>query len=351
MTIIDTGAIPFPIPFAWGNHNPQVLDSATDKYAFIFQAPKTGNIHKLHIGISAFVSAMTLDLRLETVDPSTGHPTGTLWGTNTNNTVAVSAIGGQSVTLTADAAVTKGDIIALVVAATTSGSVSVMLATGISVQGFPYASSKPLTSYTKTSSARGYGVVEYDDGSVLESNGLLPFVSAAYTSFTSASNPKTRGLRFKVPFPCKISGFYVQGTVTGGSAVTFRLYDSDGVTVLKTVTYDTDMNRNSAGAGITFFEFSSNVTLLANTYYRISISPDSNGYSLYENGVITAAHLDGFGFGQNGHLTTCNTTPSSESDWTQTLTTVPTIGIIIRGLDNGLGNKLVHPGMSGGMRG
>lgn len=343
------GSVYIPLPILGNGFTATAQDTATDKYGWVFQVAKTGNIRKLHIRINTFTSNATLDLRLETIDATTGYPTGTLWGATTNNTIAITATGWYTVTMTADAAVTKGDIVAFVIAQTGSGNVAPCFWSGTTmIRGFPYTVSNQ-GSWAKLQGWHGIGAVEYDDGSVKESTGLLPWKTVDSTVYGSASSPNTRGLRFKLPFPVRLRGLWVDGIVTVGGSLSIKLYDSDGVTALRTVTYDTDFNALST-TGLRLFEFSSDVDLLANTYYRIAIAPATTNFTLFEATHNSAALMDGFGIGQNGHLTTCAGTPTAEADWTQTLTTWPFIGLNACGFDDGAA-KIVHPGMAGGMRG
>lgn len=346
------GRMTYPYPLhAITTSVSQALDSATDRIGFIVQAPKSGNIVKVHYYVPTFTSNSTIDVRLETVSSANGHPTGTLLATNTNGSDSVTTSGWRTVTLTAQAVVTAGDIFAIVLSQGTPGVITAGYYSGM-IGGFAYVSTNAGAGYTKSQAWAAWGALEYDDGIFKETNGLLPFKGVTTTAFTSASSPATRALRFSLPFPTRLRGFWVTGSVTASATVTFRLYDSDGTTVLRTITYDTD-NNALAALGCRQFDFTSDVNLLKNTYYRISISPDTNSYSQYEFQANTAALMDAYGIGQTGHLSTVSGTPSAEGDWTQTLTTVPIMGLVLSGADDGVsaGGMIVHPGMSGGMRG
>src|SRR6185436_5530922 len=111
-----------------------------------------------------------LDLRIETV--ATLLPTGTLFGTNTN--AAYSPAGTNSwvwTTLTADAAVTEGNLFAAVVGYTSGTSAGVLwrafgMPDGIN-QGVPYAVLMTAGTWA-TQSGLPMIAVQYDDGTIVD---------------------------------------------------------------------------------------------------------------------------------------------------------------------------------------
>ena len=98
-----------------------VSSSAGRECEIVFEAPQDGDITGFGFRVDSITST-TVDVRLETVDTSTGLATGTLVDTNTNNTLAISSTGWKEVTFTAAATVSKGDLLAIVITDTTSGS-------------------------------------------------------------------------------------------------------------------------------------------------------------------------------------------------------------------------------------
>jgi len=85
-SLVDVGEMSWPVPYVSGPDTAgnRIIDAAGEKVAFIFEAPKTGTIDRLLFRTLGVTSGATVDVRLETIDASNGHPSGTLWGTDTN---------------------------------------------------------------------------------------------------------------------------------------------------------------------------------------------------------------------------------------------------------------------------
>lgn len=346
------GSIYVPDPIYGSGQTSNAMDTSTDKACLVFSPSRTGNIHKLHFRCNAFSSTATIDASIQTVSATTGLPTGTLWGTNTTGSVSVTGVGWYTVTLTADAAVTRGtDIVAFVLANNGSGNISVALWTGATMNSqFPYITLQN-GSHIKANGHRLNAAIEYDDGTIEPTIGFWPSLAFNSASYTSATNPKTRALRFQIPYLAKIRGIWWNGITTAGASYTVKFYDSDGVTVLASITQDTDQNGLNT-SGVRFIEFPSDITLQANTYYRVAFSPDANAFTLNEYTFNSTALMDTWGFGSLGHLSTTNvSSPTSESDWTQTALTCPFVGLIVKAIDVSSGSVRMHPGMAGGTRG
>ena len=188
--------------------------------------------------------------------------------------------------------------------------------------------------------------VRYNDGSYAWTPWLFPASTFGNTAFNSASTPDERGLYFSSPVPVRASGIWVY--VDADADFDLKLYDSDGSTVLKTIAVDTDL-RALVAARIQYHYFPASQELLANTNYRLTALPGASSIGLAEFTVNAAAIMDAFSGGQACHLTT----RADAGAWTQTTTQRPIMGLIIDGLSDGAGGggMIVHPGMSGGMRG
>lgn len=319
-----------------------LINADTKKHAFILQAPKTGNIHKILFRSNTAATADTFDVRVETVDATTGDPSGTLWGTNTNATVNVNAAGTVfTATLTADAAVTIGDIFAITWVPT-AGSVSVSFCMFNDVlSGFPYTDLYGGASWTKATSAPVVGI-EYSDGTYHAMPGTFPFSALNTNTYNSGSTPDERGLKFQLPCPCTVSGFWVDMDNDGD--LTVKLYDSDGSTVLQSLAIDKDLRANT-NYSVQLYRFAATQALLANTYYRLTLVPGASNVTSADFDVPSAAALDQIGGGQNFH----HTQRTDAGAWTDTTTKRPFMGLIVNGFDDATGasvffgvRKMVH---------
>ena len=92
------------------------LAAAGQKIAFVFRAPKTGTIDQVGFLVRAVTVSQTLKVSLETVNPATGHPTGTLIAAGASGTVASPAANTfYEISLGTPPSVTINDYIAVVI--------------------------------------------------------------------------------------------------------------------------------------------------------------------------------------------------------------------------------------------
>jgi len=343
---LKTGLV-IPEPYLGANSNPNrsttqmLIDAAGEKAGWVLRAPKTGNIRKVGFGLYTVTTGATMDVRIETVDMSTGFPTGTLWGTNTNASQVILDTDDYkwfTTQLTSDAAVTRNDLIAVVIVnpQTSYGNMIIPVFSDDSRQ-LPYSAW-----YQAAWSRLGGPIMalEYSDGSYESIPGIWPIKATNTVTFNSGSTTKLRGLRFKLPFPARITGLEFHTVAAAAADCSAQLYGSDGSTVLASVTHDGDLNWSTNSFPVTLL-FDSPVEILKDTYYRIVIKPTSgtNVY-IYDYDVETAAIMDAAPGGQDFHYTSANTaTPAGEGDWTNTVTKRPFLNIIIDGLHDGTGGN------------
>lgn len=328
-----------------GSGTVHVIDANAEKVALIFEAPKTGNIRKFVFRTATVTTGDTgCLLRLETV--SAGAPSGTLQGTNTSATFTIQDSDDNAaitVQLTADAAVTRGDLLAFVIArADCAGTLNAQFSTfSDDTSDFPYGMNYTPSTWAKSDAGMRVAV-EYDDGSYEPLWGATPFLNTTATAFNSGTNPNRRALRFSVPVPIRLAGVRVWADVNQDFSII--LYGSDGTTVLATKSVNGAANRSSSG--LSSYLFGSSIALAKDTYYRVAILPGaaSPNMELHEFSVPTAAAMDAVPGGQAFHLSTCNGDPANEASWTQTTTGRPFILLIVDGLDDGVVSGYTDPG-------
>lgn len=312
-----------------------VLDAAGEKLAFVLQAPKTGSIRKVGFRVGNVVTSATdTDVRIESVDATTGHPSGSLLATDTNVTVSSASITTDTwITtgaLTADAAVTKGGVIAVVIAPSGTPNFRLTAASNMPVMGFAYCDHYT-TSYTKSSgSVRPVVALEYSDGSYAYTPGTIPASSMTTSTIRTGSTPDEIALKFKVAAPVRVGGFVLASTTTQDLDVI--LYDSDGTTSLATYSIDDDVSINTV---MGTYLFASSVQLTADTFYYLAMKPsvDTN-QNVYYFDVASAAILDSMTGGQNWHYAE----RTNAGGWSATTTRRPWFGLIIDGVDDGAGS-------------
>lgn len=312
-----------------------LLDASGEKSAHIVQAPKTGSIHKVHWRTGTVTTPTDTDVRLETVELTTqGNPSGTLFGTNTNATQASASITSNTwitTTLTADASVTRGDVLAVVIAPSGSPNYNVSHATLANV-GFPYRRQFTTSWIGGASSSGATCALEYSDGSFAYCPGVFPWSAINAHTIGSGSTPDEIALRFSFAAPLRVSGAWIAAEADGDWSLV--LYDSDGTSALQTATRDKEVRSTNGFALHHHVIFPASQQLLASTTYRLSFKPTSATTGvIYSFDVAAAAILDQMEGGQNLHY-------SARTDagaWSETTTRRPMIGLIIDGIDDGAG--------------
>ena len=321
----------------------QTIAASGNKFAMIFQVPKTGTITKVGFFTRVVSNSQTLRVGLESLDAN-GDPSGVQYGGSAVGTQTSPAqLTYYEVTLATGASSTRGNTIAAVIQFdSTVGSVAINCASGVDI-AFPYTDFYS-TSWTKAGSA-AYLTIGYSDGTY-EPIFLLPVNSqTTYTNFNSSSVPDERALRFSLPYPVTVQGFW--GDFGYGANFDIVLYE--GTTAL--LTYSVVNVNKQAGSQYGTYLFNSSVNLSKDTVYRLAIKPTTTtNVSVLEITVNTAAMLDMLSGGQAFHF-------SSRADagaWSDTTTRRPIMGLILSAADDGVGGgggMIVNPGMSGGLNG
>lgn len=311
------------------------INAAGEKVALVCRATATKSIRKIVFRTATVTVGDTLDCRIETVDGTTGDPSGTLFGTNTNVSLVVNSTDDNlwltTAALTADASVNKGDLFAIVLVNGGGGGNMQIQGYGDDVQasGFPYGDLFDTGAWAKSAAATPVMGVEYSDGSYEAILGLHGAGVVNNNTFNSGSSPSRRGNLFTLPFPARAAGCWAWVDADGD--FTIRLYDSDGTTVLATTgSIDKDVRQNTA-AGMFFLPFTATANLSKNTNYRISIEPDTvTSLISYDFDVPTAGYMDQFCGGQSVYSTTY-TSPN----WTETTTKRAFVGVFLDAFDDG----------------
>lgn len=311
------------------------IAASGSKVGAVFHAPKSGVIDRIRYRTGTSSGSPTLDVRLETV--TSGRPSGTLWASGTN---AISATLGSNAnaetTLTNPATVNQGDLIALVFA-WVNGSTAIVncSAGGLVNQQFPgFYADNAGAGYVVSAARVPNFALRYDDGTYATGLGCY-WATAATTSATFSSGEQ--GIRFRLPYKARVGGLW--HTYDPDTALTFNLYadaTAPGGTTLATRTQQAN-EFEAAAAQIAVCEFTNSVVLNANTWYRLvcSVAAASSNFRYID--VPAAAELAATPAGADFYQTV-----SSGSSWVDTTTRQPQMGLLIDGLDDGVG------GVSGG---
>jgi len=187
---------------------------------------------------------------------------------------------------------------------------------------------------------------ECDDGTFAFLGDALVYSGGGTASVSSTGAIRRGGLKFKVPTARTLERIALAFTIPNGSDGRLVLYDSDGTTELRSIDIDNDDVRAAASAA--YFDLVIEpVTLLAETYYRLAfVGGTATAATVQYLDVNAAGLMDGFVLGQDAHWTQHDGT-----SWADTTTRRPVFGLGFGAFDNGAAGLLVHPGMTGGIRG
>ena len=323
-----------------------VIDATGEKVAFIFQAPKTGNLWKVRFRTSTVATGDVLKVSFQNVDATTGDPDGTpdqyrlitvangddnVWLT----TGIVSSDGTDTGSLRA---VTRGEWLAIVIEFNSyvAGNIQI-LSSGVSLLPNNGGYADHYTSSWSKQSTIGCATALYDDGSIAYTPTLSPGVNASTSSFASNTTPDEYALKFSLPVPFTVGGAFAAVDLDGNADLV--LYDSDGSSVLASASFDSDQRQGTGVNNMTAL-FSSEIALLANTYYYLAVKPTTTtGVTGRYSDVSAAADFDAFPGGQTMYW-------SQRTDagaWADTTTRRPRISLLITKVGNDAGG-------GGGMR-
>jgi len=313
--------------------------------SMIFEVPKSGTITKIgfYNGPSGG-GTMTVEASLQTV--SGGIPSGSNYGSSAPGTITnPSADTAYEITLATPATATKGDRVAakIRISALTSGTLRVQYVSQAPNNQLPYK----VNSFDAKISVRPGMWVVYNDGSVGEIHGTLPFTAFTTLAFSSSSTPDEVGNYFTSPVKLRAIGVAAMFPSLNGptSADTMRLYSAAN-DVLASMSFDVGTVNISGAAGYTRALFSSPVTIEADTVYRLAFAPGATSrdvkYFAYPSQALKV----------NGWDTNWVYTSRTDSGaWTQTNERALPFVLLVDAIDvPAPGGLLLHPGMAGGMR-
>ncbi len=325
-----------------------VIDAADESAAFMVRVPKTGSISKVLWATRTVTTGATITVRGETWDETTSpaQPSNTLYHANFTGTSVIASSDDNVAVLTslsAAVSVTQGDKLAIVIKNPNTSFANMQIAAfGDDVGDFPYCmlntGVSPAFSWASINNCAPVLGLEYNDGSYEPIPGCYPCHAFTATTFANSSTPDEIGLRFKLPFPFRLAGWWAWLDADGDFNV--NLYDSDGVTKRAGTPFAVDKDsRRAAAQDIQLHQFASTFDCLANTFYRLVIEPSSaTNLTINDFTVNAAAAMDAMDGGQNFHLTSAKN-PAAEGDWTNTTTRRPFMGIGIKGLDDATGSS------------
>ncbi|KKK94408.1 hypothetical protein LCGC14_2683150, partial [marine sediment metagenome] len=309
--------------------------------------PKTGTISKIGFRVVSVTTTDTLKVSIQGIDDTNGRPDGVIAASGTLSTPSANTT--NWVALDSSLAVTRGQEIAIVVEFNdfvgegSDGNLQIgHRISGIAPSNIQYNFSFTGGVWVFNSRIPNFGI-EYNDGMIEPVINCFPVANLVSFTFNNTDNPNRIGMRFQVPYTCRIDGMFFFGDIDANANII--LYDSDGISPLETVLIDKDV-RLSVFRTSYYVQFTGVQILTRDTYYRIVIVPLTGSditlfaFSVTDDGANKAMNaVDG---GTFFHSTTANGAPTEEADWTQTLTQRPIMGLVVDKLDDGIGQPAGH---------
>ncbi len=260
---------------SWGT-GPAPLTATVYPRGFIFRAPKAGTLKTVGFNFNAVTTAEDVNVELRDVSESTHVPSATVDAFRLIPSASVVAGWVNSGILSDDGTdggvkkvVTLGQRIC--VSFTWPGSLGNLTLRCNEIEGFgrdpnfPYGRSGASGGAMTVSQNNGLlkMALEYDDGTFPFVPLMMPMVgnSALVTLEHNGGSLDEFGFRFQVPFDCKVSGAWLSKLTLAEHDV--RILNDDNTEIVKVT-----VESNQSGDGLQYTMFASEVTLLANTWYR-----------------------------------------------------------------------------------
>ena len=309
------------------------INEDADRVALIFRARRAMTISQVLFRTGSTVTdGGSLDVRIETVTVAAAvmSPSGTLWATNTAGASnpaphVVSTV--YTVTLTANATIAAGDLVAVVIQRT-SGSTANMTISGLSQ--VPRTLRIPATmtkdgagAWASQDSHLAFGI-HNATGSVWEfiHDWILPIdTSQVATSWNSGTSVTHRGLYFRIPYKRVLGGITTRLILAASSNYVVKVADesvTDPSLMTTAATIDGDATTAYNG-GEHYIPFSTTVTIEKDTWYRVVIEPTTTtSITMHEFTVANAAHMRAVPGGLDSYLTV-----RTSGTWAETTTRRP----------------------------
>lgn len=305
--------------------------------ACIFPVIKTGILEKIHFRFIASNTGNNYIIRVEGVNGD-GDPSTALFGDGTEVQTGTGIAAGEYVATLISGAVfnTINQPFAITWRPSTyAGACSIgMYSDGTAGDFMPYLASS--TNYTGGVWGARAGApmvgLEYDDGTFVTYPGNWPYTALNTTIVTPSSNPRLVGNRINIPFTARAIGVWFVGD--NDSDFEILLYDSNGSTVLKTISIDGDFPIGTNSATTLTQYFSSAQTITKNTNYYLVVKSSGSNVTNYDGQMITNVPISAVNGGTIAQRCyTSTSTPSSSSDFTVDTDKQSFIGLLYDAID------------------
>lgn len=246
-------------------------NAAGEGMGTVFRMPVAGALQGGQFRTATTTSGGTIDVRVETVDPTTGLNTGSLVAAGASCTVTLDAADDnvwKTYTLTTPPTLAKNDYVAIVVTAQAGVTVQLVSSNGsASYQNvLPYSLNNTAGTFSKDDAHPTHTILV--DGVYVPVQGFYPYTNSTL-SVASSTTPDEIGLKVVSPVSMRCDGVVVMiGSAGTGDTFTVKLYDSAD-TVLDSVSLDPRSFSSSAGKVQVLWAATHN--LVGGETYRVTV--------------------------------------------------------------------------------
>jgi len=247
--------------------------SGGSQYEMVFRIRRSGTVSKIGY-LLGNVATGDITVRIEGIDLTDGQADGVLVATGAEATQSLVSPADDNVwkttTLDTPVALTQGQLVAVVITHVSGASHQIASLDEILRQsGYPY-----IVTVGSLLSRAPLIAIEYSDGLYNEIPGCFPWSDVTSPSWDMNDTPDERAMKIKPTKSVKIIGFWVDFKHVIPGDVDFVLYDTNGTTVLETVTHDAQSEVTpGATLGTRVFMFTKEHTLTKGLVYRLSVKP------------------------------------------------------------------------------
>lgn len=313
--------------------------------AWVGQVKQAATIDRYFFRVGGATTGCDALVRVETVDTSTGLPTGTLVHANATDAVTItSGAADYANNFDGTFSLTQGQLIAFVISVSSGTPSGVNFAfwddDGAAV-GFPYLIDFDASATLRStlSICAGLGI---SGSGAMPLPKMWPINAVSNETYNSGSAPDTIGNRIVVDAPIRVAGVYCWTDQDGDA--TIKLYGTDGATVLASAALYTAIPPITSSQ-LCEVRFTSSVELAAGTYWLAVEATTGTSIGLSTITFVSSTWRSGSPFGADKiTYAACTQTPTNTGSWTVTETKQAMLGLIIDGVDDGAssGGQTAH---------
>lgn len=311
------------------------VDATGEGVATIFTSPINGTINALAFRLNAVTTGDNISVEVQSVLTASALPSDTQWAAGTGQSFSLTTAMSQSwqtVALSVGAAVSVGDVVALVVKRNDVAGAGNFTILGAVTEGAQprNAASKALAWAGSTTVPTIYPIYS-ETAAVALLDHCIPYVVGTHVLSAAAAVDEVANI-INVPFAARVTGFWLQlRTTTADAVAVVRLYNSTGSAVMATSKFDVSQYLMAPTTQGRFkMPFLSATALTINTNYRIALyisagATEITSWSLNGATAMNSLHMGSLCFASSR---------VNSGVWSNNTSLRYTIGVVVDQLDD-----------------